>query len=119
MKGSQLLAIVEKELATVRKHLERIEHPDEKVDHDSNGDLADQADGHTQTIDVVTRTSMLHRQLAELSDAKARCLKAMDAEVTCAACGKAIDDERLELVPENALCCTCQAIEERRRRRSV
>jgi RNA polymerase-binding transcription factor DksA len=88
---------------------------------DSLGELSGadqhQADVGTETFNRERDLSILEQVEAELADVS-HALKRLDEGTygTCEACGKPIDDERLEALPATRFCLEDQAVAEREAR---
>ena len=88
---------------------------------DSLGELSGadqhQADVGTETFNRERDLSILEQVEAELADVS-HALKRLDDGTygTCEACGKPIDDERLEALPATRFCLEDQAVAEREAR---
>ena len=89
------------------------EHQDEWVPEYPQ-DPADAGANLAETERTVAVLALARRQRSEVSDALARIAKGTYG--TCADCGAAVPEGRLEAKPEAACCVTCQARRDRRRR---
>jgi RNA polymerase-binding transcription factor DksA len=76
-----------------------------------------QADTGTETFDRERDTSILEQVQAELADVE-HALRRLDDGTygTCEACGKPIDEERLDAQPATRFCMADQALAEREAR---
>lgn len=114
------------DVATARRRLEQIrteldrsvlvltgEHQDEWVPEYPQ-DPADAGANLAETERTEAVLALAKRQLSEVGDALARI--AQGTYGTCADCGSAVPEGRLEAKPEAACCVACQAKRDRRRR---
>jgi RNA polymerase-binding protein DksA len=93
----------------------------DETESESLGELSDsdqhQADVGTETFEREKDLSILERVEAELNDVEHALSRISDGTYgTCEACGKTIDEERLEAVPAARLCLDDQAAAERQAR---
>lgn len=93
----------------------------EESENDSVGELSSldqhQADLGTETFEREKDLSILENVEAELADIEHALARIGDGTYgTCEACGKPIDEERLEVMPATRLCLDDQAAAERQAR---
>ena len=94
-----------------------VEHLDEESEDESISELSrldqHQADIGTETFEREKDFSILERVEAELNDVE-HALRRIDVGTygTCEACGRPIEEERLEAVPAARLCLADQAAAE-------
>jgi DnaK suppressor protein len=114
-KAHELLDVERVRLEEIRGSLESVKAESEQ---ESLGDLSasdqHQADTGTETFDREKDFSILEQVEAELADVS-HALKRLDEGTygVCEACGKPIDDERLEALPAARFCLVDQAVAER------
>ena len=95
-----------------------VEHLDEESEDESISELSrldqHQADIGTETFEREKDFSILERVEAELNDVEHALRRIDDGTYgTCEACGRPIEEERLEAVPAARLCLADQAAAER------
>jgi RNA polymerase-binding transcription factor DksA len=93
----------------------------DESENDSVGELSSldqhQADLGTETFEREKDLSILENVEAELADIEHALARISDGSYgTCEACGRAIDEERLEAMPATRLCLDDQAAAERQAR---
>ncbi|HEX6595539.1 MAG TPA: TraR/DksA C4-type zinc finger protein [Acidimicrobiales bacterium] len=93
----------------------------DESENDSVGELSGldqhQADLGTETFEREKDLSILENVEAELADIEHALARISDGSYgTCEACGRAIDEERLEAMPATRLCLDDQAAAERQAR---
>jgi len=93
----------------------------DETENESLAELSDidqhQADVGTETFEREKDLSILERVEAELADVEHALGRISDGTYgTCQACGRVIDDERLDAMPAARLCLTDQAEAERQAR---
>jgi RNA polymerase-binding transcription factor DksA len=116
----QLLEEERERLSNVRDGLDA-ENPSDETENQSMGELSDvdqhQADVGTETFEREKDYSILERVEAELGDVE-HALRRLDEGTygTCEACGKPIDDERLQAMPATRFCMDDQQLAEREAR---
>jgi RNA polymerase-binding transcription factor DksA len=116
----QLLGEERERLLGVRRGLDA-ENPSDETENQSMGELSDvdqhQADVGTETFEREKDYSILERVEAELGDVEHALQRLDDGTYgTCEACGKPIDEERLQAMPAARFCLDDQAMAEREAR---
>jgi DnaK suppressor protein len=112
-------AVARQRLEQIRSDLDKSilvltgEHQDERVPEYPQ-DPADAGASLAETERTEAVLELAKRQRSEVSDALARI--ALGTYGTCADCGAAVPEGRLEARPEAACCVPCQAKRDRRRR---
>ncbi len=107
-------------LTSVREGLDA-ENPSDETENQSMSELSDvdqhQADVGTETFEREKDYSILERVEAELADVEHALHRLDDGTYgTCEACGRPIDEERLQAMPAARFCLDDQALAEREAR---
>ena len=112
---------LDEERARLEQVMETFAGESDESEGESLSELSDfdqhQADVGTETFEREKDLSILERVEAELADVEHALQRINDGSYgTCEACGKPIDDERLEAVPAARLCLADQAVAEQQAR---
>ena len=112
---------LEEERVRLESVMESFAGEGDETESESLGELSDadqhQADVGTETFEREKDLSILERVEAELGDVEHALERISDGTYgRCEACGKPMDEERLEAVPAARLCLADQAMAERQAR---
>ena len=112
---------LEEERVRLESVMESFAGEGDETESESLGELSDadqhQADVGTETFEREKDLSILERVEAELADVERALERINDGTYgRCEACGKPMDEERLEAVPAARLCLADQAAAERQAR---